>query len=169
MKRNPIFFITFIVATLIVNCNLLAQSQQYVFIQNGDNAIDVEYFTNLTTTIHSNFYMNDNGNIFVAGENPIGAYCDAKNIGYLYNVTETYPNVEYLNIIYENDQQLSQNLEINKLTMFPNVRYIIIMYYFDVCGNNTQTCLENVSSGIIGGLKNLPTNKIIATTVSIPK
>ncbi len=76
---------------------------------------------------------------------------DAHSAGRLYGHNPAYAGVELLRINITTPDELKSPIELEKLKGFESLKYLLIRYTFDVCGNGSADCIPSMVARNVTG------------------
>lgn len=75
---------------------------------------------------------------------PMVVQFDANSAGRLYGNNPAYAGVELLRINISSPDELKSPVDLEKLKGFESLKYLLVRYTFDVCGNGSSECLPSL-------------------------
>lgn len=82
---------------------------------------------------------------------PMVVQFDANSAGRLYANNPAYSGVELLLINITSSEELKSPVDLEKLKGFESLKYLLIRYTYDVCGNGSADCLPSqVAKNVTG-------------------
>lgn len=103
----------------------------------------------------------------VYGDNPVVLYVDAASIKMLAEAQEAFKEVELITLKLQSAKDESVKINVSQLKAFANLKYILVQYEYDACGNGIDTCLDKKADAAVA----LPTdsNVEVLYQLSIPQ
>lgn len=161
---NHLFLTIFILFGTVLQIN--AQNIILLDKKLNENSGDAKYFQNLIS--NSEAYITVEGEKIETHGN--GSYlilnCYTDDYNLLYTGNEYFKEVELLNLQINDLKELQTSLYINMLKGFQNLAFINVSITFDVCGQNSDTCLEKYIENLIHNEDEVPL--LITYKLSVP-
>lgn len=130
------FRVWLVMPLLLILCVTPSLKAQIVL--SGD-----EQLTSLLTEIHPSIYLSD-GEITTYGNSaPEVLYCDVASINKLYDSEELYEQVQLIKLQIKSGEALPVIILAN-LVSFTNLDYFYVEFTFDICGEQSDACLESI-------------------------
>lgn len=152
-----IFFLTGVSAQTIISFENGIQSTELS---------DAAHLQSLVTDIHPSVYLS-NGVLTTYGTgSPIIAICDASSVNKLYDNDPIFNQVELIRITINNSGQIPSTIDLERVSAFTNLRYLLLVFAYDECGTRTMDCLPSTLNSIIHGASS---PIIVLYNLSIPE
>jgi hypothetical protein len=106
------------------------------------------YVAKLALDLQPTIFINENDRFLYGSNNFSVLECPYSKISQLYDEEEIFSTVQLIKIkIAENPDEFT--LDLDNLQSFPQLRYVWLMYLYDVCDNETDVCiLEKIQNSI---------------------
>ncbi len=107
--------------------------------------------SNLVTGLNPTVFITDGG-VTVAGDgSPEVLICDGASVSALYTGNPSFKRVKLLRINIQSEGDLPDPLDLDALQGFENLQFIYFVFGYDVCGDNSDSCLGEKVGGLIPG------------------
>ncbi len=111
----------------------------------------------LARDVHRAIYFIDGDQVLsdndTPGEEILVAFCDAASVNSLYEINRALTMVQMLRIEIASSAETSVRIDLSRLSSFLNLKFVYILFTTDVCGRNTETCLEGIVREMITGTR----------------
>jgi|GEM_PF-6057021 len=102
-----------------------------------------EQLTSLLTEIHPSVYLS-NGEITTYGNSaPEVLYCDVASVNMLYDSEELFDQVQLIKLQIKSGEALP-TIILNNLVSFTNLDYFYVEFTYDICGGQSDACLDAI-------------------------
>ncbi len=177
MKRIKVWKLFPALVLFMVFSGLSAQDGKILSIKETLAGVEVKgeedgpMLESLLRDVHKAIYLDD-GKITIAGKNTpsndiLVAFSDVASIEELYVLNPDFARVKLLRVEITGPAEAGVNLDLSRLIGFGNLKYVLVLFSYDACGNNSDNCLEGLVHGMISGTrKNL---KAVIYQLSIPE
>lgn len=122
-------------------------------VSSADPALAAEgaRLKSLVGDLHPTEYLNWGQQKKAANGDPIVVRFDAKSVDRLYANNPAYKNVELLRVKVESTDELKSTIDLGKLPSGGSLKYLIIVFTYDVCGGGTDECLSGKVREMVTG------------------
>ena len=113
-----------------------------------DEGID-PWLTQLAKGLNPTIYI-ENGELKVFGEaSPLVVILQGSEVSSLYEANPQFSSVELIKIVLENPGTGQPSVDLNRLPDLKNLRYILVEFHYNPCGNQTDECLPSLVGGMV--------------------
>lgn len=150
MKKTVNTF-TMIILTglMLMNCINTLQAQEYSQSLISMNASEAEHLKSLVEDLQPSVYISESSLEQYGDQLPKVANCEITSVGRLYELQQLYSSIEIIRININSASELSYICDYTQLSGFYSLKYILLVFQYDVCGNQTQNCLANYTNTIV--------------------
>lgn len=113
---------------------------------SGDPAMVAEgnHLQSLVTDLHPIAYLNWGQQKKYGEGAPVVVSFDASSVNMLYGNNPAFSMVELMKINIGKPQELKQAIDLDRLGKFESLKYLLIVFEYDVCGGNSTACLPSL-------------------------
>jgi hypothetical protein len=112
-------------------------------------AASAAHLQSLAADINPNVYL-AHGEFTTNGEGaPLVAICDGSSVNMLYGNDPALSQVELITITVNSANELPSVIELSRMQGLTNLKYLLVVFAYDVCGGKSEGCLESKLNGII--------------------
>ncbi len=130
----------------------VVKSQTIMSFEIGLQSMDASsaaHLKSLAADINPNIYLG-NGELKTFGQGlPLVAICDGSSVNMLYGNDPALSQVELITITVNSANELPSVIELSRMQGLTNLKYLLVVFAYDVCGGKSEGCLESKLNGII--------------------
>jgi len=146
------FSLFFIMAFTLGNVYILiAQSTSMSYsnyVKSG--AVDVLQLQRLVSEITPSVYLSNNEDMKAYGETlPVVLYTDVSSFPMLNQEKREFENVELIKILIKSPNDEHAKLDISKLISFENLKYVQLVFKYNICISNNDVCAEAITNSML--------------------
>lgn len=146
-------FISAVFLTILIGATTAPIKSQEIAFKKASEAIQTSFdLRTLLDDLHPTLYLSD-GKTKKIGDTPVVVECDAESISLLSEENTDYSNVELIRLNIESSSE-NPKIDISRLKSFQSLRYILLLYTYDVCGQHNDNCLSEITKSSITGTEN---------------
>lgn len=110
-----------------------------------------DHLKSLVTELYTITYLNlDQPKKYGEGD-PVVVSFDARSVNMLYDNNNTFTKVEMLKLKISTPQELKQTIDMDRLVNFEHLKYLLIVFEYDTCGEKSTVCLPSWVDEIVDG------------------
>ena len=165
-----------VMVLLVLGFSLAGQAQQIYelnsYIDQSLSSDDTEMVAagtrlkSLVSDLHPIEYLNWGQQKKASGGNPVVVRFDAKSVNRLYGNNPAYQNVELLKIKVGSPDELKSAIDLSRLPSGGSLKFLIIVFTYDVCGGGTDECLSGKVRDMVTGAES---PVVVLYELSIPQ
>lgn len=133
-------------------CLPVLKAQTIMSFESGLQTMDAAsaaHLQSLAADINPNVYV-AHGEFTTYGEGaPLVAICDGSSVNMLYGNDPALTEVELITITVNSANELPSIIELSRLQGLTNLKYLLVVFAYDVCGGRSEGCLDSRLNGII--------------------
>ncbi len=150
-SRNYFYLFLILLVTLgnAYTANAQSISTRYSdYKENGTE--DALKINRLVSQINPTVYLSHNDTMKSYGEtSPIVLQTDVASISMLYQEKEEFRNVELIKILLKSPTDKVAKIDQSKLISFESLKYLMFVFEYNACSNNTDICIEAYANSLI--------------------
>lgn len=149
--------------TVIISLFLLFISSPEVkgqIVTTGDDVL-----TSLLTEIHPSLYLVEGDANAYGDSSPEVLFCDVNSVSMLYDYEELFEHVQLIRIQIKYGESLPE-INLSNLVGFQNLKYFYVEFTYDICGTQSDDCLEGM---VQQNISNAGTEITVLEKLSISK
>ena len=165
-----------VLVLLVLGFGLTGQAQQIHELKSymnemrssADPALAAEgaRLKSLVSDLHPTEYLNWGQQKKASGGDPVVVRFDAKSVNRLYGNNPAYQNVELLKVKVGSPDELKSAIDLSRLPSGGSLKYLIIVFTYDVCGGGTDKCLSGKVRDMVTGAES---PVVVLYELSIPQ
>lgn len=145
--------VIFLTANLLTSSAFAQENNNILFSPTHSVAVEYSYLKGLVEKPQPTIAINEDGTHLYGEKDFLVVECAATQISKLYENNVNFSAVELVRIRLHSPEDMNLfPLELAQLNSFNKLRYIQLMFLYDVCGDETDECLFDIAhSSILPG------------------
>ena len=124
--------------------NIKTAGKTPLFVSNNVNLL-----IQLSTEINPAIYLSGSKSVRYGEGTPLVVHSDVQSIPMIYNLNDDFNAVELLALSVEKPADVKETLIMKNMQSFTNLKYILLVYKYNACGNNTDNCLKTMTDTFV--------------------
>jgi len=138
-----------VVIFLFFTSQVSAQTVESLNVKLNEQSDENQQLSRLFSDLNPSVYA-ENGELKVFGDGaPVVAFAAPGSFSLLSSDNEAFSSVRLLKIIVSEAEQLSGNLNLGQMGSFEALEYVVVVFAYDACGNNSEECLAGLVQNLV--------------------
>jgi len=143
LKRNSIIVVLFFLSISVL------KAQEYSQALSSMNVTEAQKIQSLVEELQPSLYVKQASIEQFGDQSSRVVFCEISSLERLYELNQEYQTVEIIRISVSNPSELSYSMDFKNLESFASLKYIYIVFQYDVCGGLSQSCIAGYANAMI--------------------